>query len=208
MSAPKPIKIDVFSDIACPYCFVGEKHLLMAKEKFLKENPDVPIDITFHTYLINSGVPEGGEKFVDYLNRKTKGDDSWTKPFKEKGKKVGCPYGNWQWFPNSVKAHALVKEAAKVKKAEGLFMDLMEATYEKGENISDENVLNVYAEKYGIKNWNTKENIDEVHKDFEVTKNKYKMNDVPYYIFNNTIKIYGSQTPEYFDDAFEECNNN
>ena len=32
------------------------------------------------------------------------------------------------------------------------------------------------------------------------------MNDVPYYIFNDTIKIYGSQTPEYFDDAFEECN--
>ena len=56
MSAPKPIKIDVFSDIACPYCFVGEKHLLMAKEKFLKEHPEVPIDITFHTYLINSGV--------------------------------------------------------------------------------------------------------------------------------------------------------
>ena len=179
----------------------------MAKEKFLKENPDVPIEITFHTYLINSGVPEGGEKFDDYLKRKTKGDDSWTKPFKEKGKKVGCPYGNWQWFPHSVKGHALTKEAAKVNKAEEIFMDLMEATYEKGENISDENVLNKYAEKYGIKNWNTKENIDEVHKDFEVTKNKYKMKDVPYYIFNNTIKIYGSQTPEYFDDAFEECKN-
>ena len=94
-----------------------------------------------------------------------------------------------------------------MNKAEEIFMDLMEATYEKGENISDENVLNKYAEKYGIKNWNTQENIDEVHKDFEVTKNKYKMNDVPYYIFNNTIKIYGSETPEVFDDAFEECNN-
>ena len=207
MSDVKPIKIDVFSDIACPYCFVGEKHLLMAKEKFLKENPNYPIDITFNTYLINSGVPEEGEKFEDYIKRKTKGDDKWTQPFKEKGKKVGCPYGNWKWFPNSIKGHALVKEAAKAKKAEEIFMDLMEATYEKGENISDEKVLNEYAEKYGIKNWNTKENIEEVHKDFEVTKNKYKMNDVPYYIFNNTIKIYGSQTPEYFDDAFEECFN-
>ena len=78
-------------------------------------------------------------------------------------------------------------------------MDLMEATYEKGENISDENVLNKYAEKYGIKNWNMKENIEEVYKDFEVTKNKYKIDDVPYYIFNNNIKIYGLQTPEYFD---------
>ena len=53
MSSPKTIKIDVFSDIACPYCFVGEKHLSMAKEKFLKENPDVNINIIFHTYLIN-----------------------------------------------------------------------------------------------------------------------------------------------------------
>jgi predicted DsbA family dithiol-disulfide isomerase len=32
------------------------------------------------------------------------------------------------------------------------------------------------------------------------------MNDVPYYIFNNVLKIYGSQTPEVFDDAFDECN--
>ena len=175
MTDVKPIKIDVFSDIACPYCFVGEKHLLMAKEKFLKENPNYPIDITFHTYLINSGVPEEGEKFEDYIKRKTKGDDKWTQPFKEKGKKVGCPYGNWKWFPNSIKGHALVKEAAKAKKAEEIFMDLMEATYEKGENISDEKVLNEYADKYGIKNWNTKENIEEVHKDFEVTKTKYKM---------------------------------
>ena len=63
MSEIKPIKIDIFSDISCPYCFVGEKHLNMAKEKFLKQNPDVPIDITIHTYLINSGVPEEGEKF-------------------------------------------------------------------------------------------------------------------------------------------------
>ena len=117
MSEIKPIKIDVFSDIACPYCFVGEKHLSMAKEKFLKDNPDVPIDITFHTYLINSGVLEEGEKFEDYLKRKTKGDDSWTNPFKEKGKKVGCPYANWQWFPHSVKGHAFVKEAAKEKKS-------------------------------------------------------------------------------------------
>ena len=44
MTDVKPIKIDVFSDIACPYCFVGEKHLLMAKEKFLKENPNYPIE--------------------------------------------------------------------------------------------------------------------------------------------------------------------
>ena len=72
MSSPKIIKIDIFSDIACPYCFVGEKHLMMAKEKFLKQNPDVNVDITIHTYLINSGVPEGGEKFEDYLQRKTK----------------------------------------------------------------------------------------------------------------------------------------
>ena len=143
MSSHKPIKIDVFSDIACPYCFVGEKHLSMAKEKFLKENQDVPIEITFHTYLINSGVPEEGEKFEDYLQRKTKGDDSWTKPFKDKGKKVGCPYGNWKWFPHSVKGHALVKEAAKIKKAEELYMDLLEATYEK-ENISFDGLIDHY----------------------------------------------------------------
>ena len=203
----KPIKIDVFSDISCPYCFVGEKHLIMAKEKFKKENPDVEVDIIFHTYLIGSGVPETGEKYEDYMKRKFNGDDSWTKQFKDKGKKVGCNYGNWKWWPHSVKGHALIKEATKVNKASEVYMALFESTYEKGENISDENVLNKIAENFGIKNWNTKENIEEVYKDFELSKTKYKMNDVPYYIFNKTIKIYGTQTPEYFDDAFDECNN-
>ena len=202
----KPIKIDVFSDISCPYCFVGEKHLIMAKEKFKKENPDVEVDIIFHTYLIGSGVPETGEKYEDYIKRKFNGDDSWTKQFKDKGKKVGCNYGNWKWWPHSVKGHALIKEAAKVNKASEVYMALFESTYEKGENISDENVLNKIAENFGIKNWNTKENIEEVYKDFELSKTKYKMNDVPYYIFNNVLKIYGSQTPEVFDDAFDECN--
>ena len=41
----------------------------------------------------------------------------------------------------------------------------------------------------------------------DVIYNDYKINDFPYYIFNKTIKIYGTQTPEYFDDAFDECNN-
>ena len=52
MTDVKPIKIDVFSDIACPYCFVGEKHLLMAKEQFLKENPNYPIEIIFRSSAI------------------------------------------------------------------------------------------------------------------------------------------------------------
>ena len=41
-----------------------------------------------------------------------------------------------------------------------------------------------------------KKNIEEVYKDFEFSKIKYKMIDLSYYIFNNIINIYSSQTHE------------
>ena len=199
----KEIFIDIFSDIACPYCYVGEKHLNMAKEKFLKENPEYTIKTKFHSYFINTGVKEGGESYDDFIKRKKNGDESFTIPFKEKGKKVGLNYANWKYWPYTLYCHALMKEAEKENKADKIFEELLAETFDGGKNFSNIDELNVIAEKYGIKNWNTEENREKAQNEFKECKEKYKIKSVPFYIFNKNLKIDGSGTPEDFDDAFD-----
>ena len=96
-----------------------------------------------------------------------------------------------------------MKEAEKENKADKIFEELLAETFDGGKNFSNIDELNVIAEKYGIKNWNTEENREKAQNEFKECKEKYKIKSVPFYIFNKNLKIDGSGTPEDFDDAFD-----
>mmetsp|Transcript_8044 Transcript_8044/g.15158 ORF Transcript_8044/g.15158 Transcript_8044/m.15158 type:complete len:179 (+) Transcript_8044:294-830(+) len=78
-----------------------------------------------------------GEDFETYNIRRW-GSSSWTQHLKKEGRKSGANFSNWKWWPNTIKAHCLIKYAAEnygvdtSRSNEEIFHRL----YEKGENIS------------------------------------------------------------------------
>ncbi len=66
MSALKPLKIDVVSDVVCPWCYIGKKRI----EDALALVPDVPVEMKFRPFFLNPWVPREGISRQEYLTTK------------------------------------------------------------------------------------------------------------------------------------------
>src|SRR6476620_3449885 len=66
MPSHQPVRIDVVSDIVCPWCFIG-KHRL---EKAIALNPDIPVEVHWRPYFLNDWIPREGISREQYLTTK------------------------------------------------------------------------------------------------------------------------------------------
>ena len=66
MSALKPLKIDIVSDVVCPWCYIGKKRI----EDALAQVPDVPVEVNWRPFFLNSWVPREGISRDEYLTAK------------------------------------------------------------------------------------------------------------------------------------------
>ena len=200
MDGEKVIKVDIWSDIACPWCYVGETNFKIARDSFLKSNPNVKIETIFHAYMIDPATKEEGEEYLAY-NRRRWGGDGWTYSLREAGKKIGCNFANWKTWPNTYKGHTLIAAGKKIGKGEEVLDEIFNQCYEEGQNVSLEDTLNKIADKFGIKEWNTKENQKSVVRDDQTGKRAYDIHGVPYFIIGKYV-LEGAQPPKAFLSAF------
>lgn len=54
------VHIKVLSDVACPWCFIGQRTLERALAPFVAS--DTPAYVHWEPYIVNPGVPDGGVK--------------------------------------------------------------------------------------------------------------------------------------------------
>ena len=66
MSTLKPLQIDIVSDVVCPWCYIGKRRL----ESALALTPDVPVEIHWRPFFLNSWVPREGISRDEYLTTK------------------------------------------------------------------------------------------------------------------------------------------
>ena len=52
----EPLRIDVVSDVVCPWCFIGKRRL----EQAIAMNPGVPVEVHFRPYFLNDWIPREG----------------------------------------------------------------------------------------------------------------------------------------------------
>src|ERR1700716_4342014 len=66
MSTLKPLQIDIVSDVVCPWCYIGKRRI----ENALALAPDVPVEIHWRPFFLNSWVPREGISRDQYLTAK------------------------------------------------------------------------------------------------------------------------------------------
>src|SRR5664279_2917071 len=66
MPDTQPVRIDVVSDVVCPWCFIG-KHRL---EKALALRPGVTVEVHWRPYFLNDWIPRKGISREQYLTTK------------------------------------------------------------------------------------------------------------------------------------------
>jgi len=113
------LTIDVVSDVVCPWCFIGKRHLDKALAQWRAEHPDGEVTVTWRPFFLNPDTPEGGEPYRPFLEKKFGGPQGlaeiWAR-VREAGKPAGIDFAfeKIELRANTLAAHRLIHWAQRV----------------------------------------------------------------------------------------------
>ncbi len=205
------LKIDIVSDVVCPWCVIGFINL----QKAIKElNDQIKFEISWKPYELHPEIPQNGYDKKLYLEQKfgdLSGRQSPYKQIEEIGNSLGFKFNfsKTERIPNTFNAHRLLWKS----KQEGLQTELSEALFKAyftdGRDVGSIEVLSDIAHEVGmkkeeIKNFlNSKEGGQETA-DEEMNFIEKSIGAVPTYFINNKYIIQGGQEPETFVSFLEK----
>ena len=208
----KLIKIDIISDVVCPWCYVGEHRLQQALDK---KQPEFAAAIHFYPFELNPDMPEEGVNHLEYLADKF-GSKSRVHAVHHQletlAQSEGLPlnFDLIQKSPNTFKAHRLIWLAAQYKVQRQVAVALYLAYFAEGKNVGDENELIHIGTIAGIPQekltafFSGTEGEKEVH---NMEKEIYQsgISSVPAFIIDDKYLVRGAQPVETFCEALEKA---
>ncbi len=204
----KSIKIDIVSDVACPWCYVGKKRLESAVEQWA----GAPIEIEWHPFQLNPTIPMEGLDGQTYLKNKfgeTKDRVEMLENLKEIGKKEGIQFNfGSDWMAvNTLPLHQLLHVAGDEGFKDALKERFLKAYFEENLHLNKEAVLCAILSEFGWPNEKTKQVLADDATAYKVTQEiahyqQLGVHGVPFFIINNTHGISGAQSKEVFLEAF------
>ncbi|CAM9525188.1 unnamed protein product [Ectocarpus sp. 12 AP-2014] len=191
------VHVQVVSDFACPWCYVGKARLGAAIEAFERSSTSdgkgrARVQVSFSPYMIDPRTQPGGEEYLAY-NKRRWGGDGWTASLKRSSKKDGCDFAKWETWPNSLLAHRLQKFADSAGKGDQQVNSLVFQTiYERGGNASDLETLVSLAAEAGLSPaeasayLSSREGEEDVLRDDHMAKTELGVTGVPCFFVRGT----------------------
>ena len=199
------LKIDIVSDVVCPWCVIGFKNLQKAMAELQKE---IEFEINWKPYELHPEIPENGYDKKLYMKQKfgdRTGNFSPYKQIEELGKGLGFEFNfsKSERIPNTFRAHRLLWKAREFDLQNELSEALFEAYFTEGKDIGSIDILSEIASNLGMNKEKTikflkskeggKETADE-----EMNFIEKSIGAVPTYFINDKYIIQGGQEPSTF----------
>jgi len=210
-ASAKPIRIDVISDVVCPWCFIGKRRL----EKAVALTPDIPVDVYYHPYFLNDWVPREGMARKDYLTKKFGSPEAYrgmAGRVAEAAAQEGLTYAidKIARQPNTLDSHRLIHWAGKRGKSAEMKQRLMDLYFTKGADLSDPEVLVRAAADVGLDPdiirplLVSEEDVEETALAANAAK-EAGINGVPTFIIDGRYAVSGAQSPETLAQVIREA---
>lgn len=203
------ITVDIVSDVACPWCYVGKRKFEAALEQW----NGAPVEVNWHPYQLDPTLPTEGIDRDTYLIQKfgsAEGMKGMTDRLTAVGKEVGINFNfdkDWTAY-NTLHLHQLLHAAGQ----EGFKAELKErflnAYFEALDPLNQPAVLHKILADFG---WSA-EKVDKIIADQEIANavkaeiahyQQLGVSGVPFFILNNKYGISGAQPTEVFLEALE-----
>jgi len=204
------IKIDVVSDVACPWCYVGKKRL----EKAIAQWDGIPIEVEWHPFQLDPNIPEEGLDRDTYLINKfgnLEGPLEMTNRLVESGKEEGITFNfGEEWLAvNTLPLHQLLHVAGEDGFKDILKERFMKAYFDENLHLNNEHVLSSIMSEFGWSIEKTQKvlNDDSVAYAVKQEISHYQqrgIHSVPFFIINDKYGISGAQPPAAFLESFQQ----
>lgn len=215
MSNTAKMKIEIWSDIACPFCYIGKRHYELAIQK-LEDSSS--IELEWYSYQLDPTIPSEKEDragYYDYLqDRKGMSRDQVDKMFegvKAMGAEVGIEFNfDKAIVANSLDAHRLL-HLAKSKGLSDIGEEtLFKAHFTDGLDVGDKEVLLSLGKQMGLDEDAVQQVLKSNQFAFEVNQDIQEaanigVQGVPFFVFNRKYGISGAQPVEAFKETIEKA---
>ncbi len=207
-----PIKVDVWSDIACPWCYLGKRRLEEAIVAFGESEAGRPVEIEYHSFQLSPDMPvdypgSHDDYLAGHLGMSPQQVTASNERMAGLGKALGIDYNMaTMQMTNTAKAHELLHYAkAKGKQAE-MKARLMKAYFSDGRHVGRIAELVDLAAEIGLdaadvtRSLEAGEYRDAVKADIEQAS-RYGIRGVPFFVLDGKYGVSGAQEIETFLEA-------
>ncbi|WP_207495112.1 DsbA family oxidoreductase [Aridibaculum aurantiacum] len=203
------MKVEIWSDIVCPFCYIGKRKFEKALEGFdAKEK----VEVVWRSFQLDPEmeyVP--GQSVHEYLGKRKGGNTEDGKRMNDSmaamAKEVGLDYDfDNAIINNTLDAHRLLHFAKQHKLQDELKERLFRAYYTEGQNIGDHETLARLAGEVGIPAdaalavLQSDEFVHDVRQDQYIAQ-QIGARGVPFYVFNDKYGVSGAQPSEVFAEV-------
>lgn len=206
------VRIDIVSDVVCPWCIIGYKRLEAA---LMALTESVEAEIQWHPFELNPAMASDGQNLREHLKEKYGTNDEASIAARDTltslGQKVGFKFHfhDEMRIYNTRKAHQLLMWAQSEGKQFDLELRLFQAYFSEGKDIGDPDMLITCAESVGLdaKIVESVINDDSWAEAVASTEQQWLeagINAVPAIIINRKHLISGAQTTELLISAITQ----
>lgn len=201
------VRVDVVSDIMCPWCYIGKKRLELATN--LLEG--IELDVHWLPFQLDGTLPKDGKPRADYLSEKFGGKERAQIAYsqiEETGAAMDIPFAFdlIEYSSNTLDAHRLIHWAEEEELQNQMAERLFQAYFLEGQNIGDDDVLAALSGEIGM---DDDEVLDKLHTNLakDIVKGKIAeaqkmgISGVPCFVLGQKYAVMGAQEPETLAEA-------
>ncbi len=205
-----PLRIDIVSDVMCPWCIIGYRQLAAALE-----GSDVDHEIHWHPFELNPNMPPEGQEIGEHLAEKygTTPEQSAANRamITTRGKELGFDFNFVDGFRmhNTFNSHQLLHWANEQGRKNDLKQALFTAHFTQGRNLSDDAVLVEIADEIGLNRTEAAAVLDDQRFATAVCQEQQfwmqqGINGVPAMVFDRQHVVKGAQGTETYQNILKQ----
>lgn len=205
------MKIEVWSDFACPFCYIGKRHLEQALAQFEGE-----VEVIFRAFELDphaNGEPEGDiqQRLMQKYQKTAEQADEMINYVEEAGKQAGLDlrYRTTQ-YTRTFEAHRLAKFAESKDLGEAMVERLFKAYFTDNTILAKRTelislALDIGLERDEIAQLLTGDDFGHEVCEDERVAHKYGIHSVPFFVINEKLGVSGAQPPKVLLDAIKQA---
>ena len=206
------MRVDIWSDVVCPFCYIGKKRLEAAAEQ-----AGLELEVHWHSYELDPEAPirqeiSNSERLAQKYGRTVADVEDMQRNIAAMAAEEGIQF-NWENANsgNTFNAHRIIHLA----QSKGLGSEAKEAFFysymTQGLPIGERETIEDVAARIGLNPvevedvLNSEEYADFVKFDEDVARDQLKVTGVPFFVFDQRIALAGAQPREVFLQVFEKA---
>lgn len=208
------IRIDVVSDVVCPWCYIGKRRLEKAIEGTQSsDNVQVKeVEIVYHPFQLDPSVPVEGLSFQTYMENRF--GSNFVEKFHQveqvaQNEGLDFDFSNLPKAINTFTLHRILTVALQDGIQSEAKESLMKAYFVDKQDLTQENIVVEVMQKCG---WTAEKTLGIINSDIATDEVKEEMNyyrqlgvtGVPFFIFNQKYAVSGAQPAEVFAEIIEK----